>query len=172
MNTKEIKLPKKVSIPYTHWTVGYDNGMKSFDPSKLSLHLEPEQKDGYLKGEILAERLKQTAPTSNVLQYLIENPSLWPEDWKGKYVYFWGTIFRGSDGYLYVRFGYWNEGEVVSDYCWLGGGWRVGSPAASLASSALGTSETQTSPSDALNLESRVKSLENSMEALQKIINF
>jgi len=37
---------------------------------------------------------------ANVLDYLLAHPELIPEDWKNKYVFFWGTIYRYSSGGL------------------------------------------------------------------------
>lgn len=157
---KTIKL-KKPNLPFSEAVVDYHNNMKSFNPKDLTLHLEPEQKEGsgvYPKGTVLAKRLKERACNASVLDHLIEHPELWPEEWKGKYVYFWGTIFRDpSNGFLYVRYGYWDGGEVVSNYRWLGNGWGSSRPAASLASlsSDLGNSESL----DPLDLALRIKNL-------------
>lgn len=133
-----------------------DNGI--VDLSKLTLHLEPEQKDSYITGYVLLERLKGKSLNSAVLKYLVENPKYFPESWKEKtkegytqYIYFWGTIFRYSGGGLYVRYGYWDGGRVVSNFDWLDGGWRGRSPAASLASPLV--SEPKILHSDSLSLE-------------------
>ena len=157
----KIKL-KKPELPFKGATIDYDNGMKSVDLADLTLNLEPEQENGSIKGEILAERLKKTACNASVLDYLIKHPESYPEDWKGRYVYFWGTIFRSSDGSLCVRSGYWSVGEVVSNYGWLFIGWNGLSPSASLASSL--PSETMDETMDSLTLSAltlRIKSLEN-----------
>jgi hypothetical protein len=62
------------------------------------------------------------------------NSHLIPEEWKGKYVFFWGTIYRGSGDNLYVRCLCWGGGRWDWGYDWLGGGWDDGNPAAVPAS--------------------------------------
>lgn len=173
MKQTSIKLPKNVHNPFSWATVEYDNGMKSFDPLKLSLHLEPEQVNGSITGLVLAERLKATAPTSNVLQYLIDNPEHCPEEWKkaNTYVYFWGTIFRRADGSLYVRVLYWLDGQWQVDYDWLDYDWDVVYPAAVLASpSSSSLSSEQHSDALHLDLESRIASLEKWRENFIKTL--
>jgi hypothetical protein len=56
-----------------------------------------------------------------VLDHLVECPEDWPESWKKDnqrnttYVYFWDDIFeRPLFGNLYVRYGSWRGGKVVS----------------------------------------------------------
>lgn len=51
-----------------------------------------------------------------------------------RYILFWGVIFRGSRGFLYVRYLCWNDGAWERLYGWLFHGFGVGVPAASLAS--------------------------------------
>lgn len=76
-----------------------------------------------------------------LLDYLVEHPLLWPESWKKDvggnttYIYFWGDLFRDSDGPLYVRYGYWKGGGVVSGCRWLVYPWNGLNPAGSLSSS-------------------------------------
>lgn len=70
---------------------------------------------------------------ANVLEYLLAHPDLIPEEWKGKAVFFWGTIYRDSDGGLYVRYLYWS-GVRWSWVCnWLARDWIGHDPAAVLA---------------------------------------
>lgn len=143
-----IKIPLQPYIPYKNWTLEYDNPMPSFDPSKLSLHLEPEQNESYLTGEVLAKRMKDKGLNSNALKYLLDNPKLIPEEWKGKYVYFFGTILRSPDGYRYVLYLYWSDGEWLWRAYWLEDDWRASDPSAvvsdvsAIRNKELGTSET------------------------------
>ena len=48
----------------------YSNG--KIDLSKLSLHLEPEQKSESIKSEILRERMKGKGLNANVLDFLLK----------------------------------------------------------------------------------------------------
>jgi hypothetical protein len=115
------------------------------DGKKVVLHLSERQQGGVtIRGYELRKELesgKQVLLNSNVLDYLYEHPQLFPEHWKkdedGKtrYIYFWGSIFRGpSDGRLSVRCLYWDGGSLDRRYRWLGGGWARRVPAALLAS--------------------------------------
>lgn len=118
-----MKLPKP-KIPYDSWKIESDNG--NCDMTNMSLHLEPEQKDGYIQGTELAKRLKDTGMSASVLDYLMEHQYEIPASWKEKtkdgytqYIYFWGTIYRNSDGDLCVRVLYFGGGHWRQDSRWL-----------------------------------------------------
>ena len=73
-----------------------------------------------------------------LLDFFVEHPTLWPEEWKKDsqgntlYVFFWDDVFRNpSRDNLYVRYGYWKKGRVVSNYNWLDNDWNGNNPAAS-----------------------------------------
>ncbi|MCX6779329.1 MAG: hypothetical protein NTU97_03805 [Candidatus Magasanikbacteria bacterium] len=103
-----------------------------FDPTKVGLFHSPKQKNGkVISGHDLRQELKDK-PVLNacVLDYLLAHPEPIPESWKGKYIYFWGTIYRRADGDLYVRFLYWDDGRWDWNYFWLGYGWSGHGPAA------------------------------------------
>src|SRR3990167_9669406 len=89
-------------------------GLWLWDSTKVVLHLEPEQTTGYLTGNTLRERLKgKLVLNANVLDYLLAHTELIPEEWKRKYIFFWGTVYRDRGGYLYVRC-----------LCWYCDGWH------------------------------------------------
>ena len=67
---------------------------------------------------------------ANILDYLLAHPELIPEEWKGKYIFFWGTIYRLSDGRLCVRYLIWNGSEWDWSYDWLDDDFNSDSPAA------------------------------------------
>ena len=156
--------------PYnpTSFEVESDNGNFVKDVKKIKLHFEPEQRESYIGGEILAKRMKDKGMNSNTLKYLLDNQKEIPEEWKGKYIYFFGTILRRSDGNRYVLYLCWRGGEWDWLYGWLGHVWRAGRPSAVLAEVSL-DSETKNSL-DPLNLELRVKSLEEDMEKIKKFL--
>ena len=107
-----------------------------WDASKVELFLSESQKGGKtIEGNKLRKELaKKLVLNANVLDYLMKNPHLIPEEWKGKAVFFWGTVYRDSDGFLYVRYLYWSGvGWDWSDY-WLGDDWYDDNPAALRAS--------------------------------------
>lgn len=111
-------------------------GQFTWDASKVNLFLSDSQKNGkVIEGNKLRKELaKSPALNANVLDYLLANPHLIPEEWKGKYVYFWGTIYRDSDGSLYVRYLYWSDRSWDWRYYWLDIGWDDFDPAALRAS--------------------------------------
>jgi len=89
-------------------------GQLVWNPDEVELYLCDKQKGGTIKGNELRKLLKDKPVfNANVLDYLLENPQLIPEEWKGKYVFFWGTIFRDSSGDLYVRYLYWNDDRWI-----------------------------------------------------------
>lgn len=131
----KIKLSKDAYIPEGYgFTVSHHEEMESFDPKDISLHIEPEQEKDYIKGEILEERMKGKGFNSTVLKYLLDHPKFIPEEWKSKYVYFWGTVLRSSLGYRYVLCLCWRGGEWLWNARWLGDGWSADVPSAVLAS--------------------------------------
>lgn len=159
------------------YTVESNDPMASFDPSKLSLHLESEQEKGYVKGEILAERMKGKSLNSNVFKHLLDNPKLIPESWKEKvngyikYIYFFGTVLRDPHGDRCVLCLYWYDGEWQWNASWLGGDWRANDPSAVLASSPLKSDSKPSSDPLYLVLEARVKELEDWKEHVIKSMN-
>ena len=104
---------------------------------KDALFLAIAQKSGRIEGNKLRKELelaKEPVLNANVLDYLLANPHLIPEEWKGKYVFFWGTIYRDSIGGLCVRCLRWNGDEWSGSYRWLDDVWHGNYPAALRAS--------------------------------------
>lgn len=150
----KFKSPK---LPFDSATIEYDNKNHALD---FVLHLEPEQEKSYLNGEVLAERMKEKGLSASVLDYLLENPEKIPKEWKGKWIYFWGTIFRNANGVLYVRYLYFDDGAWQTNYFWLGFGWLVHSPSTVSASSVKSDPKFSSEPKT-FDLEHRVARLEN-----------
>ena len=108
---------------------------------KVVLYLSKRQQDGkVIKGHKLREELSGKVLHSNVMDALYDNPHLIPEEWKldeqgrTRYIYFWGTIYRGAGGRLCVRYLCWSGGAWDRDCDWLGHGWGDRDPAAVPAS--------------------------------------
>jgi len=102
----------------------------------VQLYLSENQKSGKcIQGHELRKELA-SKPVLNacVLDFLLAHPHLIPEEWKGKAVFFWGTIYRNSAGRLYVRFLYWRGGRWHWHYNWLGHDFHARRPAALSAS--------------------------------------
>ena len=136
MKSHIINLEKPPYIPYPNWTIEshIGKGKWKWNPKEVELYLSEKQKTGYVIGHDLRKKLEnKPVLNANVLDYLYENQELIPEDWKNKYVYFWGTIYRYSDGDLRVRCLYFHGGVWDRNYNWLGNGWGGDDPAALLA---------------------------------------
>lgn len=90
-------------------------GLVKFDPAKVALHLVDSQKKGKgIEGYNVREELSGTPVyTAHVLDYLLANPHLIPEEWKGKALFFWGTIYKDGQCNFFVRYLYWNDNRWV-----------------------------------------------------------
>lgn len=117
-------------------------GQFVFDPAKVKLYLSPNQRGGkVIEGNKLRKELaNEPVLNANVLDYLLAHPGLIPVDWKKdeqgntRYIFFLGTIYRFSDGRLYVRCLYWNGDAWDWNNSWLSNDWDDHYPAALLAS--------------------------------------
>jgi len=107
-------------------------GFFKWDASKIKLYLSKNQKgDKYVQGHKLREELEnQPVLNANVLDYLLAHPELIPEKWKGKYVFFWGTVYRFSDGCRCVRCLCWDGDRWHWGYFWLVNNFNCNRPAA------------------------------------------
>jgi len=109
---------------------------------KVVLYLSKRQmNDKSSKGYDLREELTgKPVLNANLLDALADNTHLIPEDWKKdergdiRYIFFWATVYRHSDGYQCVRCLYFSDDEWHRSYIWLGTGFSGGYPAALLAS--------------------------------------
>jgi hypothetical protein len=103
-------------------------GRLEWDPENVSLYLSRKQQDGVISGDKLRKELKGK-PVLNacVLDYLMANPNLIPNEWKGKCINFWGTIYRISVGLLCVRC--LDLDDRAGDDGSLGNEWGVNDPA-------------------------------------------
>lgn len=111
-------------------------GMWEVLVSKIALHFDPGQQGGKaIQGHNLKKKLEgQPVLPAHVLDYLLAHPELIPESWKGKAIFFWGTIYRNADGDLYVRFLYWFGDRWAWGSYWLGSDWGGNNPCAVSAS--------------------------------------
>lgn len=117
------------------------SGKMILDFSKLNFYLTEKQKNGSINGhELKKKQNNKKVLNACVLDYLLENPNLIPEDWKKdangniRFVYFWGTIFRSSRGVLYVRCLYFRGGKWQAFCSWLDCGFDGNDPAVVSAS--------------------------------------
>ncbi|MFN3188194.1 MAG: hypothetical protein ACK42D_01445 [Candidatus Paceibacteria bacterium] len=107
------------------------NGVFKWSLDNVALYLDKGQKDGkWIKGNQLRKELEdKPVLNANVLDYLLAHPHLIPEEWKGKVVFFWGTIYRRPLGRLCVRSLFWSGGRWRWYARWLGLGWDGDYPA-------------------------------------------
>ena len=109
---------------------------------KVILHLSEHQMgDKWLKGYELREELtSKHVLNANILDALYQNIHLIPEDWKKNedgdicFVFFWESIFRDSNGRLFVRCLCFHDGGWRFGCGWIGGNWYCNNPAAVRAS--------------------------------------
>lgn len=121
--------------PMGQVTLENRNGKLFANGKEVVRFLSPNQNNGRtIRGHELRKELADK-PVLNacVRDYLLEHPGLIPEDWKQGITYFWGTIYRNSDGYLYVTCLHWNGDRWRWDYYWLDGDWYASEPAAVVA---------------------------------------
>lgn len=131
MNTDQTMVVDLDATPFVPWgwqvhpedqTHNVVKGRFEFAPAKIALYLSEKQRgNGRIEGNKLREELKaRPVFNANLLDWLLkpENQHLIPKEWKGKAVFFWGTIYR-TDGRLFVRFLRWHNGGWGWSCCWL-----------------------------------------------------
>jgi len=126
------------------WTVEthQPGGLWKWNPEQVQFYLSTNQQNGKtIKGNKLRKELAgKPVLNANVLDYLLKNPQLIPEEWKKdsngntRYIFFWGTIYRNAVGSLFVRYLYFNDGQWSWSHDWLDYAWGSYNPAALLAS--------------------------------------
>lgn len=107
-------------------------GKMIWDKDKVHLWFFPgQQKTGVSGAEIYQLTEDKPVLNANVLDYLLEHQELIPKEWKGKYVCFWGTIYRLGEGAKFVRYLFWANGKWHSANRWLAAGFfNANEPAA------------------------------------------
>ena len=99
-----------------------------FDSTKITPYFSEGQKNRKMVvGHDLRKELEgKPVLTAHVLDYLLANTRLIPDSWKknekGETLnhFFWGTVYRDSDGDLCVRYLYWYGGRWHWNYYWFG----------------------------------------------------
>ncbi len=124
-----ISYPKHLidcdALPFTPngWEVveHKQGGQLEWNPARVKLYLAKSQKPGKLvEGSKLRNELEgQMVLNANLLDYLLKNPELIPDEWKRKGIFFWGTIYRYSLDGLCVRYLYWDGSRWYWSYRWL-----------------------------------------------------
>ncbi len=97
------------------WTVEEHRNCGLLDLANAKIDLfrdEGQMSRNGMAGEALRKALAgQPVLNAVVLDYLLEHPSLIPAEWRGVCVFFWGTIYRDSEGGLRVRYLSWSMGD-------------------------------------------------------------
>ena len=113
------------------WTVVENRQCGKVRPDDADLYMSEKQKNGPVSGNEFQKKLADL-PVLNaaMLDWYLAHPERIPETWKGKLVFFWGTIYRDANGYLFVRVLDWNGDQWNWDgYC-LGYDFSSSDPAA------------------------------------------
>ncbi|PIZ99774.1 MAG: hypothetical protein COX77_00545 [Candidatus Komeilibacteria bacterium CG_4_10_14_0_2_um_filter_37_10] len=104
-------------------------------PTRFPSTCLKKQKKGSIEGnDLRKEIVSPLVLNANVLDWLLDHPELIPEEWKRKYIFFWGTIYRGSDDNLYVRYLIWDGAMWDWRRRWLGDDFASSDFPAALAS--------------------------------------
>lgn len=84
--------------------------------------LSPYQKNGkVIQGHKLRNELaNKQVLNACIMDALLANPQLVPDEWITGYTFFWGTIFRSTGGDFYVGCLSWNGDRQISGYYRLG----------------------------------------------------
>jgi hypothetical protein len=98
------------------------HGQLLWSPDKVELWLSQEQhRDDKIVDRYLWDKLlEQSLLNANVLDYLLKHPYLIPKEWRGKWVYFWGTVYLDRSSSLSVRcLKLKHRGQCLWDYNWI-----------------------------------------------------
>ena len=129
-------------VPVRNWEVRESDqlasrvtGQLEWNAANVGLFLSDTQKSDRHEGNQLRKELEsQRVLPANVLDHLLKHPHLISEEYKGKHVFFWGTIYRDSDDDLCVRCLDWSGDGWGWGFDWLVFGFSGDYPAAVLAS--------------------------------------
>lgn len=111
--------------PFDWEVVEHKNGGQLEWPTeKIELWISEEQIVSPIEGNKLRKKLEgQKVMNACVLDFLLKNPELIPDEWKRKVVFFWGTIYRDQESFLHARCIYWKDDKWVGLSRWMGGDW-------------------------------------------------
>ena len=131
---KELSLKRNKMIPLKWKVVEHQkNGVLSWDPKKIDFFVCKEQEEESISAKKLQKifkRKKVKLLNSKVLDFLVKHQELIPESWKEEVVVFWGTIYKGPNGQLYVRTLEWRIDKYADSYMWVSAYFGKHEPAA------------------------------------------
>ena len=100
------------------WTIEEEDErslvLTQLDLTEVRLEQMLKKGETSIKGEEKLRRLKEVGHIrldAKIFQALWENQAFIPESWKGRAVYFDGTILRNPDGNRCVLYLYWSDGR-------------------------------------------------------------
>ncbi len=102
-----------------------EDGNFVWNPKKVKLYFsENQKKNKVIDGrELFSELIDQSVLNANVLDYLLARQELIPEEWKGKRIFFWGTIYCNRNGSYVVRCLEWDGHSWFWNYYKVYGKW-------------------------------------------------
>lgn len=105
-------------------------GQFDFDPQRVNCYLSPQQcESSLIKGVDLLTQLEgQNCFNTNMLDWYLNNTQHIPEDFKGKIVFFWGTVYCQRDE-EYVRCLLWDNDKWRSSQSSVWNSWGPNAPA-------------------------------------------
>ena len=105
------------------------SGKKVFNQEEIKTYLSDEQKRGLVSGDNLMKDLcNKPVAGAELLDFYLANPHQIPEEWNGKNIFFWGTVFYNS-GDLYVKYLFVDKGKWDWASFWLEKKWGGNDPA-------------------------------------------
>lgn len=120
-----IDLDAKPLVP-DGWTIAKHRkgGLLELTKTKIDLFLTIRQKRTKVDwANHYKEIADQPLLNANALDFFLANPNLVPEEWKGTYVFFWGTIYRDRYVDQCVRYLCWGEDKPSWNYLWRSSGY-------------------------------------------------
>ena len=99
--------------------------------SILTLDTFLREDESSVIGHTMLERAKEDAEEKGArtgqlhAERMLEQQDKIPAEWQNFYLVFTGTVWRNSDGRIYVPFLYWNDGRWRLRWRYLGTYWSV-----------------------------------------------
>lgn len=134
VNENIVDLDVGPFVPYG-WTVvegeHKPGGKWPFNPKQVELYLSPNQigNKTIVGNELRKELVNVPVMNANLLDWYLAHQGFIPEEWKGKGISFWGTIYCNFGGHLCVRHLWWDGVKWDWFYFRLDKGWNSNAPA-------------------------------------------
>jgi len=134
LNTTKTILLKAPKLPFSSAKIEENSKQKLVKNRFDSLYVDNKEialldtSKIFSRGHSMRETMgMKNIVSASVLDVLMLGRELIPKDWekleKTVYIFFWGTIFRGLFGSLYVKYLYFDGNTWNEHYFWLGSKW-------------------------------------------------